>query len=90
MGLGFLPSARKQFACCKLLGDQTLAQVPAAKLFWQPHSASNSIAMIVKHLGGNILSRWTDFLTADGEKAWRDREAEFAHDLTTPAEAMAR
>ena len=46
--------------------------------------------MIVKHLGGNILSRWTDFLTADGEKTWRDREAEFAHDLTTPAEAMAR
>ncbi len=46
--------------------------------------------MIVKHLGGNILSRWTDFLTADDEKAWHEREAEFAHDLTTPAEVIVR
>lgn len=89
MPADFLASARKQFAYYKLLGDQTLAQVPAEQLFWQLHPASNTIAMIVKHLGGNMFSRWTDFLTADGEKPWRDREAEFANDLATPAEVLA-
>ncbi len=63
--------------------------MPPAQLFWQPHPASNSIAMIVKHLWGNMLSRWTDFLTADGEKPWRDRETEFANDLTAPADVLA-
>ncbi|MFD1469827.1 DUF1572 family protein [Hymenobacter caeli] len=86
----FLPSARKQFAYYQLLGDQTLAQVPPAQLFWRPHPASNSIALIVKHLWGNMLSRWTDFLTADGEKPWRDREAEFDPDLADPAQVLAR
>ncbi len=85
----FLTSARKQFAYYQLLGDQTFDQVSAEQLFWQPHPASNSIAMIAKHLGGNMLSRWTDFMTADGEKPWRDREAEFTNDLATPAAVLA-
>ncbi len=86
----FLASARKQFAYYQLLGEQAMAQVPDAQLFWQPNAASNSMASIVKHLAGNMLSRWTDFLTTDGEKSWRDREAEFDNDLQTRAEVLQR
>ena len=90
MASDFLSSARKQFAYYKLLGEQAMAQIPDEKLFWQPNSASNSIATIVKHLWGNMLSRWTDFLTTDGEKPWRAREAEFDNDLPTRAEVLAK
>lgn len=86
----FLSSARKQFAYYQLLGEQTFAQVSDEQLFWQPNGASNSLATIAKHLWGNMLSRWTDFLTTDGEKPWRAREAEFDHDLRTRAEVLAR
>jgi len=85
----FLSSVRKQFAYYQLLGEQAMTQVPDDKLFWQPNAASNSIGTIVKHLSGNMLSRWTDFLTTDGEKPWRAREAEFDNDLTTRAEVLA-
>lgn len=90
MPTDFLSSARQQFAYYQLLGEQALAQIPDEQLFWQPNAASNSLATIVKHLSGNMLSRWTDFLTTDGEKPWREREAEFDNDLTTRAEVMAR
>ena len=88
MTADFLRSARKQFEYYKLLGDQTFAQLPDEALFWQYNAESNSIAIIVKHLWGNMLSRWTDFLTTDGEKPWREREAEFDNDLTTRAEVL--
>ncbi|AMR25806.1 hypothetical protein A0257_01000 [Hymenobacter psoromatis] len=90
MPTDFLSSARKQFAYYQLLGEQALAQVPDKQLNWQPNAVSNSLATIVKHLSGNMLSRWTDFLTTDGEKPWREREAEFNNDLPTRAEVMAR
>ncbi|RZL12135.1 MAG: DUF1572 domain-containing protein [Hymenobacter sp.] len=86
----FLSSARKQFAYYQLLGEQAMSQIADEQLFWQPSAASNSIATIVKHLSGNMLSRWTDFLTTDGEKPWRAREAEFDNDLRTRAEVLAR
>ena len=89
MPADFLPSARKQFAYYQLLGEQALAQVPDEALNWQPNAACNSLASIVKHLAGNMRSRWTDFLTTDGEKPWRDREAEFDNDLTTRAAILA-
>jgi hypothetical protein len=85
----FLSSARKQFAYYKLLGEQAMSQVTDEQLCWQPNAASNSIATIVKHLWGNMLSRWTNFLTTDGEKPWRAREAEFDNDLGTRAEVLA-
>ncbi len=84
----YLDSVKKQFEYYKLLGEKTFAQVADEKLFWQYNAESNSIATIVKHLWGNMLSRWTDFLTTDGEKDWRDREAEFEHDITTREELM--
>ncbi len=89
MPTDFLSSVHKQFAYYQLLGEQVMAQIPDDKLFWQPNAASNSIATIVKHLSGNMRSRWTDFLTSNGEKPWRAREAEFDNDLATRAAVLA-
>ncbi|GAA4504970.1 DUF1572 domain-containing protein [Hymenobacter ginsengisoli] len=86
----FLSSARKQFAYYKLLGEQAMSQVTDEQLHWQPSAESNSLATIVKHMAGNMLSRWTDFLTTDGEKPWREREAEFDEDQASRAEVLAR
>lgn len=77
----YLQSARKQFEYYKLLGEKTFDQLTDEQLFWQYNAESNSIGTIVKHLWGNMMSRWTDFLTTDGEKEWRQREAEFDNDL---------
>ena len=76
----FLQSAIKQFEYYKLLGEKTFDQLNEEKLFWQYNNESNSIYVIVKHLNGNMLSRWTDFLTSDGEKEWRKRDNEFEND----------
>ncbi|HNI44067.1 MAG TPA: DUF1572 family protein, partial [Chitinophagales bacterium] len=73
----YLSSVIKQFEYYKMLGEKTFAQVSDEQLFWQFNEDSNSIASIVKHLSGNMVSRWTDFLTSDGEKADRQRDAEF-------------
>ncbi len=84
----FLHSARKQFDYYKTLGEKTFAQLPDEALFHQPSPQSNSIATIVKHLWGNMRSRWTDFLHTDGEKPWRLREAEFDNDISSRADMM--
>jgi hypothetical protein len=73
----FLASVIKRFKEYKSLGEKTFAQLNAEDLLYQPNEASNSIAVIVQHLHGNMCSRWTNFLTEDGEKSWRQREAEF-------------
>jgi hypothetical protein len=90
MSLDFLPSARKQFAYYQLLGEQAMSQLTDEQLNWQPSAVSNSIATIVQHLSGNMLSRWTDFLTTDGEKPWRAREAEFDYHPRTRTEVLAQ
>jgi hypothetical protein len=84
----YLDSVRKQFEYYKMLGDKTFLQVPDDKLFWQYNEDTNSIAILVKHLWGNMLSRWTDFLTSDGEKEFRDRDAEFENDIKSRAELL--
>ena len=84
----YLQSTIKQFEYYKMLGEKTFAQVSDEALFWQYNEESNSIATIVKHLWGNMLSRWTDFLTSDGEKEWRKREEEFENDITTRKEMI--
>ncbi|SHJ04666.1 Protein of unknown function [Arenibacter nanhaiticus] len=86
----YLNSVKKQFEYYKSLGEKTMDQLPDEMLFWIPTTESNSIAMIVKHLHGNMRSRWTDFLTADGEKDWRNRAAEFNNDTTAKPAAMAQ
>lgn len=80
MKADFLDSVKKQFEYYKLLGDKTFSQLTTEQLYWKYNEESNSIAIIVKHLSGNMLSRWTDFLTTDGEKDWRNRESEFEND----------
>jgi uncharacterized damage-inducible protein DinB len=67
-----------EFTKFKNLGSGTLEQIADDTLNLVPAADANSIAMIVRHLHGNITSRFTDFLTTDGEKEWRDRESEFA------------
>ncbi len=84
----YLESAKKQFEYYKTLGEKTFIQLKDEQLFWQYNPESNSVATIVKHLWGNMLSRWTDFLTTDGEKEWRQRDAEFENDITTRSEMM--
>lgn len=84
----YLQSAIKQFEYYKMLGEKTVEQIPEEKLFWQYNEESNSIAIIVKHLWGNMLSRWTDFLTSDGEKEWRNRDAEFQSDILSKEEML--
>ena len=84
----YLVSVSKQFEYYKMLGDKTISQLSEDQLFWQYNSESNSVAIIVKHLWGNMLSRWTDFLTSDGEKEWRKRDAEFENDIKTKDELL--
>lgn len=73
----FLTSAKKQFLYYKTIGEKAMEQLEPAQLFYAANEDTNSIAVIVKHLHGNMLSRWTDFLTSDGEKEWRKRDEEF-------------
>ncbi|MDI9366377.1 MAG: DUF1572 family protein [Flavobacterium sp.] len=75
--MNFLKDAIKRFKYYKALGDKTFAQLNDADVLFQPSPDSNSIAIIVQHLYGNMLSRWTNFLTEDGEKEWRKRDGEF-------------
>ena len=88
MKQNYLQSIRQQFEYYKMLGDKTLGSLSEKEIFWQYNEQSNSVAVIVKHLWGNMLSRWTDFLTTDGEKEWRDREGEFECDMSTKAEVL--
>lgn len=84
----YLNSAKKQFQYYKSVGEKIIAQLEDKHLFWCYNEESNSIAIIVQHLWGNMLSRWTDFLTSDGEKSWRDRDQEFEAVITTRQELM--
>lgn len=86
----YLESVRKQFLYYKMLGEKAMEQMEEDQLFLQYNEESNSIAMLVNHLAGNMLSRFTDFLTADGEKPWRNRDAEFANPFRNRAELMER
>jgi hypothetical protein len=88
MSNNYLESVKKQFQYYKILGDKTFAQLTEEALFWQYNEDSNSIAMIVSHLSGNMLSRFTDFLTTDGEKEWRNRDAEFEPQTTSKLAVM--
>jgi hypothetical protein len=73
----FLSSAIKRFKEYKGLGDKTLNQLNDQEVHFTPNQVSNSIAVIIQHMNGNMLSRWTNFLTEDGEKEWRNRDDEF-------------
>lgn len=73
----YLQSVLKEFNYYKSLGDQTIDRLDEKQLNFIPYETSNSIAVLIQHLHGNMKSRWTDFLTSDGEKTWRNRDGEF-------------
>ncbi|MEX2534894.1 MAG: DUF1572 family protein [Trueperaceae bacterium] len=70
------------------LAEAAMEQLSPMDLHWSPNDESNSVATIVKHVSGNMRSRWTDFLTTDGEKPTRDRDSEFVDDLESPEQLM--
>ena len=84
----YLNSIKKQFEYYKSVGEKTFDQLEEKDLFWQFNEDSNSIAIVVNHLWGNMKSRWTDFLTSDGEKEWRKRDLEFESVINTKAELL--
>jgi hypothetical protein len=73
----YLSLANREFKRLKGLADKAMAQMPAERFFERPGEGDNSVAIIVKHVAGNQLSRWRDFLTTDGEKPDRRRDEEF-------------
>ena len=83
MSIQYLDSARRQFTMYKQLGERAMAQMSDEALAWKANDDSNSVITIAKHMWGNMLSRWTDFLTTDGEKPWRQRDAEFEAEQLT-------
>jgi hypothetical protein len=84
----YLQSAIKQFLYYKSLGDKSFEQLSEEGLFWRPNEATNSIAVLVQHLWGNMRSRWTNFLTEDGEKEWRQRDLEFEEMIQNKKELL--
>lgn len=85
-GDNYLVSTSKLFAYYKSLGDAVIARLDDKQLHWQYNEASNSVAVIIKHIAGNSISRWTDFLTTDGEKQSRNRDDEFEDTSSTKQE----
>ncbi len=84
----YLESIKKQFLYYKTIGEKAIDQLDEEQLFISINENTNSIATIVKHLSGNMLSRWTDFLTSDGEKEWRNRDSEFYETLNSKEEIL--
>jgi len=87
-GAAFLAEALRTFRGYKSRTEAAFAQLGAEDWFRLIDPEANSIAIIVKHMAGNMRSRWTDFLTSDGEKADRDRDTEFVLDSSTPPEQV--
>ena len=85
----YLKSVLFEFQRYKTMGDKTFAQMSDVDIHWRYAETDNSIAIIVKHMVGNMISRWTNFLTEDGEKSWRERDMEFEKPFSTKAEMIA-
>jgi len=84
----FLSAAINAFEANKRLADRAVEQVPDDKLHLALDENTNSIAVIMKHVAGNLTSRWTDFLTTDGEKPERNRDGEFVDSFSSRAELL--
>lgn len=84
----YIESVTKQMLYYKALAEQAIDQLEEKQLFLSFNDDSNSIAVIMKHMAGNMLSRWTDFLTSDGEKDWRNRDGEFENNFSTKDEVV--
>jgi hypothetical protein len=84
----YLEDSLALFRYYKTLAERAMEQVTDDQLFMTLDDEANSIAVIVKHMAGNMRSRWTDFLTADGEKPDRNRDSEFVDPPATRAELL--
>lgn len=89
LGRVYLDCALENFRKTKRTAERAMEQLNLEELHWTPDEESNSIARIVKHMAGNMMSRWTDFLTTDGEKATRNRDEEFEGGYGSREEMMA-
>jgi uncharacterized damage-inducible protein DinB len=85
----YLKTVRDRFNEVRQTAERTFAQLSDEQFFWSPNEESNSIAIIVKHISGNMRSRWSDFFATDGEKPDRDRDGEFIVDATSRADLLA-
>jgi Protein of unknown function (DUF1572) len=85
----FLSSVINAFEANKRMADRAVEQVQDDKLHVALDANTNSVAVIIKHVAGNLISRWTDFLTTDGEKPWRDRDDEFVDTFGSRGELLA-
>ena len=88
LAVEFMAAIIDTFVANKRLADRAIEQVPEDKLHISLDANTNSIFVIMKHVAGNLLSRWTDFLTTDGEKPWRQRDAEFVDSSASRAELL--
>ena len=79
----YLESVKKQMLYYKTIAEKAIEQLEDNQLFYSANEDTNSISTIINHMSGNMISRWTDFLTMDGEKEWRNRDAEFVESTTT-------
>ncbi len=83
-----ITSSIKHLKHYKHLADKSISQVSAEDIFHRLHNDDNSIAMIIQHMSGNMKSRWTNIFTEDGEKEWRNRDAEFEEIIKTRDEVL--
>lgn len=88
LGKEYLNVVLERFKSLKDLGDKTIGQLSNEEIHWSLNKASNSVAVIAKHLSGNMVSRWSDFLTSDGEKSYRNRDQEFEDDISSKQELI--
>src|ERR1043165_9245474 len=84
----FLEESIKTHHGLKSNVEKALEQLADSDLHWSMNEESNSIVIIMKHIAGNMISRWTDFLTTDGEKENRNRDGEFEDDMTSRQQLM--
>ena len=89
LGQVYLESVIKRQTSYKSLGDKTFVQLEEKDFHFRPNPESNSIAIIINHLNGNMLSRWTNFLTEDGEKPGRNRDEEFSDPYASKEQLLA-
>jgi hypothetical protein len=83
LGNEYLQTAIKRLKYYKLLAEQAFDQLSDTDFHFTPNNTCNSMAVIIQHMSGNMCSRWTNFLTEDGEKEWRQRDEEFeVHDYS--------
>jgi hypothetical protein len=88
IGYQYLKIINVRFKSVKKLGEKAIEQLSESDIHWTYNEESNSVAVIVKHLNGNMVSRWTNFLTTDGEKEYRKRDQEFTNDIPSKAELL--